>query len=205
MKFNRLTLLTAAFIIGFPVAALARGGDHFKDADSNGDGIVDLAEFLAGHDKRFADLDGNGDAMITEGEAKAAFAKFHERMGGKHGNRFFEQADTDKDGKIAAAESAAAEAKRFRQMDADADGFVTVEEAKVAFDKLRAEHGMSDGKGNRFFDRADADKDGKISKAEWEQGGQTMFAKLDKNADGKITPDEMKRPRHGDESGDMPG
>jgi Ca2+-binding EF-hand superfamily protein len=257
MRINKLTLLAATFVIGLPVAALAYGGDRFKNADTNGDGIVDLTEFLAGHDKRFGDMDANADGFVTQDEIKSAFAKFHER----HGDRFFDRLDTDKDGKISSAESVAMEAKhfqdmdadgdgfvtkdeaqaamekrghkphgdgsaffdkadtdkdgkiskaeseanqqrRFQQMDANVDGFVTQEEAKAAFDKMRADHpkpadGQAD-KGQGFINRLDADKDGKISKAEWDQGGQQMFAKLDKNTDGKLTPDEMKHRHHGD-------
>lgn len=39
---------------------------------------------------------------------------------------------------------------------------------------------------------ADTDKDGKISKAEFTAKGDKMFAEMDKNGDGFITPDEMK-------------
>ena len=81
-------------------------------------------------------------------------------------------------------------------MDADADGYVTQAEAKIAFDRFRAEHpkqpGGAAGKpGDRLFARTDTDKDGTITKAEWTAGGQKMFARLDRNADGRIAADEM--------------
>ena len=57
---------------------------------------------------------------------------------GKGPGRFFEKLDTDKDGKISKAESAAAEERRFKEMDADGDGFITKEEAKAHHDAMRA-------------------------------------------------------------------
>jgi Ca2+-binding EF-hand superfamily protein len=43
--------------------------------------------------------------------------------------------------------------------------------------------------------RVDTDKDGKISKAEFDAEGAKMFAKLDENGDGKIAENEMPQ-RH---------
>lgn len=40
--------------------------------------------------------------------------------------------------------------------------------------------------------KADADKDGKVSKAEFTASSEKKFAEMDKNSDGFITPDEMK-------------
>ena len=45
--------------------------------------------------------------------------------------------------------------------------------------------------GDDKLDRLDADKDGKITAAEYTAGAKTSFDKLDANADGKVTAAEM--------------
>lgn len=45
--------------------------------------------------------------------------------------------------------------------------------------------------GDDKLDRLDADKDGKITAAEYTAGSKTAFDKLDANADGKVTAAEM--------------
>ncbi len=193
MRINRLTLLALTFIAGLPVAALANGRDHLKAADTNGDGLVDLAEFQALHDQRFADLDGNDDGAITQAEAEAGFAGFHSGHRDTGGHGFFVRADTDKDGRISAAESAAMESRHFQEMDADHDGFVTPDEAKASFaqhmDPAKPRH---HGDAHMFFDQADADKDGKVSAAEAAANQQRRFQQMDASGDGYVTQAEAK-------------
>ena len=50
---------------------------------------------------------------------------------------------------------------------------------------LYAENKTSDEESDKFFQVLDKDKDGKISKDEWNA--------IDRNKDGKITPDEWER------------
>lgn len=47
--------------------------------------------------------------------------------------------------------------------------------------------------GPHHFKMMDTDKDGKISLAEWEEAHKKMFKDMDKNADGFLTDDEMKK------------
>jgi hypothetical protein len=59
---------------------------HFKAADKNGDGAIDLAEAKAGMPKlaeHFADVDLNKDGKVTMDEMKA----HHERMEAMHGKQ----------------------------------------------------------------------------------------------------------------------
>jgi Ca2+-binding EF-hand superfamily protein len=67
--------------------------------------------------------------------------------------------------------------KRFARLDANGDG-------EISGDELP-------GRG-ALVASADANKDGKISKAEYMAQAAARFAKMDANGDGKITPDEMK-------------
>lgn len=45
---------------------------------------------------------------------------------------------------------------------------------------------------DHFMSKVDADKDGKVSKAEWSAKGEKMFNESDSNKDGFITRDEAQ-------------
>ena len=48
-----------------------------------------------------------------------------------------------------------------------------------------------DRMGLRMFERADADKNGTLTRAEMETAAAAMFKQRDRNGDGFITPDEI--------------
>ena len=136
-------------------------------------------------------------------------------QGGPHGG-FLKAADANKDGVIDQSEFLASRDKWFADLDTNKDGFVTADELKAFGDKMHAEwakkhadQAASDadkvGKkrdfSERILNRVDTDKDGKISKAEFDAAGQQMFAKLDENKDGKIEGNEMPQ-RHWAKFGD---
>ena len=141
--------------------------------------------------------------------ATAAFADGH--SGGPGG--FLKSADLNKDGVIDQAEFQTSRDKWFADLDTNKDGFVSADELKAFGDKMHAEWAKkhadqadnkpADGKPNghrgdftqHILERVDTDKDGKISKAEFDAEGSKMFAKLDENSDGKIASDEMPQ-RH---------
>lgn len=79
--------------------------------------------------------------------------------------QFFERLDTNKDGKITKAEYDASRAAEFKAADKNGDGFVGKEEFAAYGDQRRGD----------FVDR--------------------MFARLDKNGDGKITAGELQGAR----------
>jgi len=54
--------------------------------------------------------------------------------------------------------------------------------------------GMGMG-GGQWFERADADKDGKLTLAEAQAGPLAMFDKVDANKDGVISPEEHEAAR----------
>jgi Ca2+-binding EF-hand superfamily protein len=49
--------------------------------------------------------------------------------------------------------------------------------------------------GGRWFERVDADHDGRVSLAEAQRAGMAMFERLDTNHDGTISPDERAAAR----------
>lgn len=48
-----------------------KGGKMFMHMDTDGDGVVSKAEFLAKSEERFAKMDADGDGKVTQEEAKA--------------------------------------------------------------------------------------------------------------------------------------
>lgn len=55
------------------------------------------------------------------------------------------------------------------------------------------------------FGRADLNKDGTITKAEWMQAADTRFQQLDANKDGKLVASELPRRPHGPHHGGRHG
>jgi hypothetical protein len=120
-------------------------------------------------------------AALVLAASGAASAQGPEGMGSR-----LMAADANKDGAITKAEFDASRAARFTEMDKNKDGF-------LARDEMMADRpgGMPAG-GKRAFGRGDidADKDGKISKAEF-LANSRMFDRLDANKDGKVDQPEL--------------
>jgi Ca2+-binding EF-hand superfamily protein len=115
-----------------------------------------------------------------------------------HGRFVFEQADANGDGQVTLAEADAAKAERMAGMDADSDGYITFEEARAHRQALREERARA------RFARLDANADGKVSVAEIEaradEHAMKMFERLDRNADGAIAREELPQRMRGQRS-----
>lgn len=130
----------------------------------------------------FAPAAGAQDA--APGEKERAAAPGH----GK--DAFIRENDTDHDGRVTAAEFAAARAAKYRTFDLDGDGKVSEAEyvgeftarfgkdAKVPEGQLKQAHVR--------FGVLDTDKDGNLSLAEFSASGDRMFEKLDSSGDGIV-------------------
>jgi Ca2+-binding EF-hand superfamily protein len=123
----------------------------------------------------------------------------------------FKTADTNKDGVVDQTEFQASRDKWFADLDANKDGFVTADELKAFGEKMHAQwqqkHADANGgqagtqaapdasrgdlMAQHILARVDTDKDGKISKAEFDTESTALFKRLDKNSDGKIASDEV--------------
>jgi Ca2+-binding EF-hand superfamily protein len=160
-----LTALTAgtAFAATVPASSVPATGAQPTPRvklDSNGDGTVDRAE-AAKHPRlagKFDELDKNKDGKLTKEEMPRHRDGGHGKRG--HGPReATAKLDTDKDGRISRAEATAGEgrlASRFDQMDANRDGFID-----------RVDHqARAKQRTDAWFAKADADQDGKLSRAE---------------------------------------
>lgn len=188
----------AAFAQQTGANAGPQGAPRIK-LDANGDGVIDRAE--AAKSERFAarfdQLDKNKDGKLSADE-RPQWGGRH----GRHGGGRMMQADKDGDGRISKAEAAAEPkfAERFDKMDVNKDGFVD----RTDREQMGREHR------EQWFAGADANKDGKLSKAEmdasdakrraefqqkWQARSAERFQKMDKNGDGSISRDEMAAAR----------
>lgn len=208
---NRKTLLTMAVLASLTAASVsaatptpAAGKSAARaQIDRNGDGVIDRDEAKA-HPRlaaKFDALDKNKDGKLDASERPRHAGKRH---GGRHGHGarggFADAAlDIDKDGRISRAEAAASErfAARFDQLDVNRDGFI---------DKAdREQHAKA--RRDTWFAAADADRDGKLTRAEIDAAdatrraefqqrmqarGAERFAALDTDKDGRISRDEAK-------------
>jgi Ca2+-binding EF-hand superfamily protein len=158
---------------------------RFERLDTNRDGKL-TADELAGERRELViRADANKDGAVTFDEFAARSRQFLVRRVEAE----FKAIDADGDGKLTKAEADAARGKPLLLLLADAnkDGAVTKEELAKAY------AGRGGAASDRVFEALDADKDGKISTAEWQAAGERRFARLDRNKDGAITADEVAR------------
>ncbi len=202
--------------------ALAR---LLKSADANADQKLDLAEIHAKLPnfpaERFSTLDKNQDGFLEASEVPTppkteAAGEGRGAVGAK-----LKAADTDQDGKLSQAEFTAgfpnAPVERFARLDQNSDGFVDKSdraalEAKAGDKNAEAGKKKAEG-GKRKTDGAvkdavpyvkgliaehDADKDGKLTKAELEAAKpgypEKSFTDMDRDKDGVISEADLPAP-----------
>lgn len=123
--------------------------------DANGDGSIDRGEAAKSPRlaAKFDALDKNKDGKLDAGERPQRGGKHH--GSGDHLSKL----DADKDGRISQAEAAGSPlAARFAEMDANKDGYVDAADRAQRHKQQR----------EAWFAQADTDKDGKLSRAEYE-------------------------------------
>lgn len=128
--------------------------------------------------------------------AAPAFAAPHER------NAFIHDYDANHDGEVTQAEFDAGRTARFKATDANGDGWLSDAEylaefeprldARLARSTKSAEDKLSDRQRevrqtHVRFGVLDKDKDGKMTKAEYDASGARAFAQQDKDKNGKIS------------------
>ena len=135
----------------------------FDRIDANHDGSITLAEFDAyraarlaewqsrrgeRRDKAFAAMDSDRNGQVSKAEfdsfassdrAKALRHLAAVRMAGaRMGNRWFDRADGNHDGKVTLDEAQSSAMAIFDRVDADHNGTVTPEERRLSWAKIRA-------------------------------------------------------------------
>ncbi len=157
----------------------------------------------------FAKLDTNRDGFVTREEVDA----FRQKMMGMHadmerrpGERgmhgmdrgaMFDKLDVNHDGMISRQEFVAAQPQvEERRVMIMKEGGAAGEPGMPGM-KGMGMHGMGMGMGmgfgERLFDMADTNKDGRVSLAEAQAAALAHFDRADLNHDGKITPEERQQ------------
>jgi Ca2+-binding EF-hand superfamily protein len=96
------------------------------------------------------------------------------------------------DGKVSADEHAAGAKKMFEMMDSDKDGKVTAAEMEASHHQVTGKkaHKM-DMSASEKIKMVDTDNDGVLTAAEHEAGAKKMFADMDTDHDGFLTKAEF--------------
>ena len=151
---------------------------------------IGLLAMLAAGGAAFADEEGAG---VPEWRQRCKDNPEACREAMRHkADEWWKKVDTDQDGAVSRAEAEANAprlAKDFDKVDTNGDGKVSREELRAAR-KAQAKAHMEER-----WKKADTDGDGALSREEAEAGAPRIakrFDQLDANADGKVTPEEVK-------------
>lgn len=201
MNKRRTVVMVTGSLLGFSLAGLAWAGQGGGHHGHHGRGGGALGAHL------FERLDTNKDGQLTRAEAEG------------EAQRLFDRLDANKDGALTrpeADEGLRAVAKeeieaRFKALDANGDGRVTAEESKlparffdrldknddqaVTLEELQAGPHLGAKGGGFMFKKADANGDGKVSRAEGTQAALKRYDHMDGNRDGVITRAELETRR----------
>lgn len=112
-----------------------------------------------------------------------------------HGGFDFATLDADKDGKVTKAEVESFRAGKVKAMDANADGKLSAEE--LAAPRIASATDRINTRSADMVKKMDSDGDGMLSAAEMatRPGPEKIFDRIDANADGAVTQDEVDAAR----------
>jgi Ca2+-binding EF-hand superfamily protein len=128
----------------------------FADMDADKDGKVTRAEIDAIRAERQKAMDPDGDGFVTLEEMTAHAADSAKARAEAMVDRMFARADTDKDGKLSAAEALASPMaggrgtdRMFDRLDRDSDGAISQAEYDAAAERMaKGDRGRGEGRGH---------------------------------------------------------
>jgi hypothetical protein len=197
---KKLMIATAGLTLATAGAALAMQAQPAPAAKAP----MTKAAMLARADARFDALDTNKDGQLSAEERKAGMERARAAMaerrgggerpdkagrGGQMAERMLARVDTNGDGLISRAEHRAAAEARFARMDANNNGVIDPEERRGP------RMGKRGGGAGAMLRGADTNRDGAVSRAEYDAAMAQRFAKLDTNRDGKLDPADRPQRR----------
>lgn len=199
--------MTKIFLIAASTAVLA-AVPALADHHGGGDEAKTRAEVEAKIAERFGKADANKDGAVTAAEfaarQQARHAEMQAKMSEMH-TRMFERLDGDKNGQISKSEWDAHRAAMQTKMEerretAGTDG-KRVEKQVMTMEHgdggkpMRMMRGHGGGWGEKWFEKADANNDGRVTLAEAKAKPLEHFDKMDVNKDGSLSADERKAAR----------
>lgn len=152
--------------------------------DLNGDSFVDQTEFLSAANQKFSEMDTDRNGAVTKEERKA----FRSIKREERAERRFARKDANSDGVISQQEDAEARASRDAEREARRAERRAEREARGDTGKRREKRA---GKRNRV--NPDTNNDGVIDIAENSAAAERAFARMDKDGNGVLSADELKR------------
>lgn len=137
--------LGATAITGIAVAQTSSSPQSARAlrGDSNGDGSLSRAEFVAKAEQRFARMDANRDGRVTREERREIRGGKHRGGKGMRGGRF-QRMDADRDGRVSRAEAFARPTRMFDRADTNRDGYIDQAEQQALKGKRAERRGGRD-------------------------------------------------------------
>ena len=108
-------------------------------------------------------------------------------------NMLFQTGDANGNGRLDPDEIEALRLRGFQRADANHDGRISKEEQQAAASRQKRRADMARALGDGQMERFDADGDGSVSLAEFENAPRPGFALADINSDGALDRAEMDR------------
>ena len=197
MKKHCLSALIVGSVLALAGTALAGpdcgkagkgAAQRFERLDADKDGKVTLAELTQSKESWLGKVDANKDGVATAAEVEQS----HQSRRAERAARVLEKRDTNKDGRLTQAESQMPE-RWFARSDANDDGALTAAElAAWPAPGKGTQAGKSQGKrGGGQLAHLDQNDDGKVERTEVRQAATRMLQRLDRNADGSLTSEEL--------------
>lgn len=133
---------TPLVLAGLLLAVAAHAQEKARSMDANGDGMVSAAEHADAARMKFEKMDANKDGFVTAAEmdqSSMAMGKDQQMRQPATADRI-KMMDGDGDGKLSAAEYAAATKKMFDNADTDKNGMISRAEMEASHKAAAAGH-----------------------------------------------------------------